>query len=343
MTIQNYTNATFKLRPELSQIVEYRKCPACGSAKYRLLLDLSIEDYLRANSAYDRNWFHGLGVNSEDKFPLVRCKDCGFDYSLTQLKNGWLDLLYNEGFNHELSYKWECQNLRKKIIFNQIFSNILTLSEIVNPTQAPFYRVIDFGSGWGTFLRIIKENGHFGVGCEIDKRMIDYNIQNHLKVGDFNYVESYAPYDIAVCHHVLEHVSAPEDFIFKLSRLLKPGAIVFVSVPNFSKRRIKQEIKRYMSERRVSKELNTWQHLNYFTPSSLIRMLSVHGFTHLPLSTWTKAFKSTLLHLENSRIMFRGILHLVRAACSNTLRQTTSVYNIFLPEKASKIDFEICA
>ena len=93
MIMQNYTNETFKLRPELSFIIEHRKCAACGSAKYRVLLDLSTEDYLKPISANARNQFDGVNVNSEARLPLVRCKDCRFDYSLTQLKNSCLDLL----------------------------------------------------------------------------------------------------------------------------------------------------------------------------------------------------------------------------------------------------------
>jgi SAM-dependent methyltransferase len=43
-------------------------------------------------------------------------------------------------------------------------------------------------------------------------------------------------YDTVVCHQVLEHVRHPSQAVYHMSRVLKPGGTLIVSVPHLSRR-----------------------------------------------------------------------------------------------------------
>ena len=71
-------------------------------------------------------------------------------------------------------------------------------------------------------------------------------------------------FDAITLWAVLEHVSEPRNFLEQAARLLKPGGICFVLVPNWNSlaRRLLKHRYRYI----------LGQHLNYFTPATLRKL-----------------------------------------------------------------------
>jgi SAM-dependent methyltransferase len=74
-------------------------------------------------------------------------------------------------------------------------------------------------------------------------------------------IEPAERFDLVVLAHVLEHVGRPQELLAKLNGYMRPGATLFVEVPNRDDR--------YKS--------NFESHLLFFDPESLGRLLQQNG------------------------------------------------------------------
>lgn len=100
----------------------------------------------------------------------------------------------------------------------------------------PPSRVLDVGCSTGTFVAMLAEAGYQAEGLEIDEFSVGHARASGLKVraGD---LESAAlepnRYDVVVMSHTLEHLPNPCASIGVVSRILAPGGVLLVYVPNF--------------------------------------------------------------------------------------------------------------
>jgi SAM-dependent methyltransferase len=88
-----------------------------------------------------------------------------------------------------------------------------------------------------------------------------------------------ASYDAVILWHVAEHLQTPEVTVRAIARLLRPGGVLLVAVPNFGS-----------PEARIGRagwfHLDVPRHLVHFTPATLTAILDATGFrpvkvTHL--------------------------------------------------------------
>jgi hypothetical protein len=77
---------------------------------------------------------------------------------------------------------------------------------------------------------------------------------------------------------VLEHLLEPRSVLRDLRKLLVPKGLLCVNVPNFNDRRMRTIARQLKKGQRLPQDLNPWEHLNYFSPESLRRMLRDEGF-----------------------------------------------------------------
>ncbi len=136
-------------------------------------------------------------------------------------------------------------------------------------------RLLDIGCGAGYFLAAAREAGFDVRGVEPSSWGIDVarGILN-LPVDQVS-IESveFAPesFDLVNLSHVLEHVSSPLVLLAKVRQWLVSDGIVVITLPNHAS----------YDTRRYGAHWYGWQvpyHLWHFTPSTLTRLLSEHGF-----------------------------------------------------------------
>lgn len=89
---------------------------------------------------------------------------------------------------------------------------------------APAGPVIDVGSGEGVLLDALRRRGREVLGLERQSRRPD--------VRDATLAEVEGEWAAIVFWHALEHLPAPGDSIREAARLLKPGGVVLIAVPN---------------------------------------------------------------------------------------------------------------
>lgn len=91
-------------------------------------------------------------------------------------------------------------------------------------------------------------------------------------------------FDVVVCIEVLEHLFAPLDAVREMARVLRPGGLLIVTVPNVAywRRRVDMVLLGRWNpvgdDRPVSEP---WRdpHIRFFNPGSMRRMIAVPGLS----------------------------------------------------------------
>lgn len=97
--------------------------------------------------------------------------------------------------------------------------------------HGPFDRVLDVGCGGGIYRRFVNTNQYVGIDVEEsghndeDKKVDRFFDGEHIPFGD-------GEFDLVMCTEVLEHALEPEKLTLEMKRVLKPGGVLFLTVPS---------------------------------------------------------------------------------------------------------------
>ncbi len=149
-------------------------------------------------------------------------------------------------------------------------------------------RLFDVGSGKGHLLRAAVSRGWKVTGYEIDPATaVSIGSKTGVEVMHGNFPDlplADGSLDAVTIHHVLEHLKDPVPYIRKVYSILRPGGILFIALPNI--RGLASTVKFFLERAGLRRKntgayYDTGHHLWYFTPSTLDRFLSQHGFRTL--------------------------------------------------------------
>jgi SAM-dependent methyltransferase len=135
-------------------------------------------------------------------------------------------------------------------------------------------KVLDVGCGRGLLLRAFRQNGCDVIGtefsddaCRFAREVLNIPVRVGL-LDELHFPDS--SFDVVVMWHVLEHVSDPRPTLAEVSRILRPGGIFLVAVPDFGS-----------PEARLTRagwfHLDVPRHLSHHTRASLSRALGETG------------------------------------------------------------------
>lgn len=201
----------------LKTAVNYQSCPICTSSKLKLLYRTSAK------------------TNSEkmDTIDKILCKNCGHSFFNKVVTNETLHNYYKSGWNKAIELRTD--EYKVKPNYSE-WSPIHYLKALNLNKEA---RVLDFGCGTGDSLLSLQSEGfenlygvEIGVGrAAIASRYFPDRIVNgdEHKLGEL--VAKVGKFDLIYANHVLEHIAEPKKIILRLSRILKPGGILAISVP----------------------------------------------------------------------------------------------------------------
>jgi SAM-dependent methyltransferase len=153
-----------------------------------------------------------------------------------------------------------------------------------------FGKLLDFGCGWGQYLGAAKAVGWDAIGIEIDPEKIEFArsqglnaVQGELLDGIFDS----ETFDAVIAQQVFEHLYDPVSYIEEIRRVLKPGGVLFVSVPNYG-----SVLARFAGANWDM--VSPVAHVRYFTSGTLKQLLSDHGFEVLS-KRYVRRFENNLL------------------------------------------------
>lgn len=238
------------MNPAMNTEMAAQACDLCGS-KDRVVIGRIGRDFRRLVSVVCRN----CGLMRQEPVPTE-----------AQLRDYYAR-------NYRLSYKGSAEPRQRDLARDQARADerIALLAPILKPGM----RILDVGSGTGTFLLTARKLGYAAQGIEPDARYaarLKQQFDLPVHSGPW-YTAEFAPgsFDLVVVHHVLEHLSAPTDTIRRIHEWTADGGYLYLSVPD-------------MKNPNAS-PLNRFQpaHLYGFSHETLIMLARKAGFELLDL------------------------------------------------------------
>jgi 2-polyprenyl-3-methyl-5-hydroxy-6-metoxy-1,4-benzoquinol methylase len=143
--------------------------------------------------------------------------------------------------------------------------------------------ILDFGCGWGGFLRNIKNYKSLS-GVELRKECIKFIQKNFKKIKISNNINNFKnKFDIITMLHVLEHVPYQIKTLKILKSKLKNKGKIIIEVPHAEDFLILQE------ELKEFKDFTFWsEHLILHTYGSLKTILSKSGFKNIKIQYYQR-------------------------------------------------------
>ena len=205
-----------------------------------------------------------LRSEGHETYSLRRCRRCSFvtlapipdDVALRR----YYDLHY---WNQEAGP----ESRQMDLLFSLRMGHIVRELKSILP---PGSRLLDWGTGDGSLVRLFVENGLDAYGIDSYSRSPDGKRVFRSALEDAPFEADY--FDCITCFHVLEHLADPVGSVKAAFNLLKPGGIMVCEVPNISSGQFRLFGRRWQP-------LEIPFHLNHFNPESLSRLFAerVHG------------------------------------------------------------------
>ncbi len=229
-----------------------------------------------------------------NKFTYVRCNNCGLIFQNPRVKEERILQYYPDTYD---SYQQIHEN-------NQTLLGIILRYGLMKRKKIVLKyhksgRLLDIGCSTGDFLAEISDYGRntqwelFGVeisefAANLAKRKKYLNILNS-SLEKANFPDHY--FDVITLWDVLEHLYDPFNSLLEIYRILKPGGILLIRVPNYDS-----------IDRKIFK--SNWagwdapRHLFIFNKKTIKFYLQKTGFTIIDLNTNIGSYTTFLLSLR---------------------------------------------
>ncbi|RZW05781.1 MAG: class I SAM-dependent methyltransferase [Rhodobacteraceae bacterium] len=266
------------------------------------MFELRDECILCRGSAFDPVWrgrfddpdvsrflrqFHyssDLGCLTRQDFNLVQCANCGMRFHQRILAPDWIDRLYSEWIDSRQIEAFE-KNVADtdvtRAAYEQVrqdIKHLLRLRDTVAArTQGPI-RLLDFGCGDGRFLRLAEMLQFESVGVDFSASRKERAQGTGVRIfPDLGSVSRASPgaFHAITLFETLEHLVHPRETLGALTRLLEPGGVMIVTVPDCRTPIPPTTLTEFHN-------VHPLEHLNCFTPATLTRFVESVGL--VPMS-----------------------------------------------------------
>ena len=162
------------------------------------------------------------GTRDNKNVDVYQCTSCG-----TKFLSVIGDYDYENGFMNQTSQmSMEAIDARVTSCYEDDFRRFNLVGDLCQGK-----RVLDFGCGFGGFLKFVSCKANEVMGVELGKDERNYLKQQGIPcskvIDDVN-----CQYDVITMFHVLEHLSNPVAWLDKISNYLCTGGKLIVEVPN---------------------------------------------------------------------------------------------------------------
>lgn len=274
--------------------IKQKNCKICSNPGINIF-DIKFSHFEIINfftSEYNKKTSNFLKKKIGDKnFILKKCEKCQFIWQENIPKENFLKKIYdqiidpNESFNKsKKNYDLQKKNSLNEIVFFQNFHQKKNLN------------ILDFGAGWGTWLKSIQKICSNIFAIEFSNVRKKHLKKNSIKVINLKKKLTYKNYfHVVRLEQVLEHVANINDIIINLKSMMKKGGVLSIGVPN-GKNEIQNE------KINIKKgPIQPLEHLNCFNNKSLKILFEKNGFKAMSL------FKIIITFLRTKRFDYHSI------------------------------------
>ena len=195
-----------------------------------------------------------------------KCLSCGF---------GWLigekDISYDRQYFKDRFF----DNFEKDALCKLIF---------IKNHVGKDLKILDFGCGLGDFLNLAKKDGFDVVGYDSSSYVKEYVLEKYgIKILSSRLRSNLFrenSFDCIVIFDVLEHLPNFKLVLGYLHRWLNAGGKIVITTPNLESWDARLLGKYWYGFRKIP------EHVNYFSPSSIRKVLSETGFKDISVLSW---------------------------------------------------------
>jgi SAM-dependent methyltransferase len=227
-----------------------------------------------------KEWNGHVGpvIDAKNGFDIIDCEICGYKHATPVPTEQQLEAIYrNEYYTDE------------KPLYIEHFKQDLDWWNIAYSDRYDTFekmlgagrrRLLDIGSGPGYFLLHGQQRGWDVTGIEPSRRAAEHARSLGVEVIEEFLDEALADrlgqFDVVHMSEVLEHIPDPQALLRIAHRLLKPGGVLCVVVPN--------DYSPFQRALRKTSDIDPWwvappHHLNYFDFDSIEQLLRKTDFT----------------------------------------------------------------
>ena len=257
----------------MQETIHYQYCAACGSEAIKPVLD--VKDY----------------TVSQQTFAIWHCDNCTLRFTQDIPGSGAIGKYYQS--DNYISHS----NTGKGFI-NRLYHIVrrFTLTSkkklVEKSARKNTGQLLDIGAGTGAFAAFMQQHGWRVTGLEPDAGARAKARELHgisLLETDALFQLPEGSFDVITMWHVLEHVHALHEYLAQLKKLLKPGGILLIAVPNYtSADAVKYQ--QYWAAYDVPR------HLYHFSPKSMRLLTEKHGMkVKQVLPMWFDSFYVSML------------------------------------------------
>jgi SAM-dependent methyltransferase len=233
-------------------IVESTDCPICGAADARAL-------FVARDRLLDR----------PGEFPIVRCVGCSLVYVRPRPAPAALVTYYPDAY-YPLD---EEASPEARTVAEGLLARVTRWARQHCKSEP---RILDIGCGTGLFLHLAKQAGMRVRGIEPGESAVAYARATYgldVQCGALEDADlSDAAFDVVTMWNVLEHLPDPVAALRQVARVLTPGGLVLVGVPNIQSVEARVFGRRWYS-------LDAPRHLYHFAPETLTAAFAIAGLT----------------------------------------------------------------
>lgn len=250
-----------------------------------------------------------LGL-SEQAFTLLRCVGCGLiylnprptpseihtyypsqyycpHYPLEQLREGkridrvfkrllgWLEKgIMEEFYGYPGTRRYGFGRILRRLALYPEYWHLKFSGRDVIPFRGEG-RILDVGCGPGKLLRVLRERGWDCYGVDFSSVVVEHARNNYglnVELGDLlevTYKDNF--FDVVLFNHSLEHMYNPVGTLKEALRILKPGGLLLIYIPNAGS----------FEARLFGKWWAAWdvpRHLFHFSKKTMSRLIMNAGF-----------------------------------------------------------------
>lgn len=271
------------------------QCNACGSSAHKLL-------------------------DARGEYTIVRCEDCGLVF-INPMP------FFDKSDFHIVSSNCFYTAFQRELVSSKLDrarTEFLLQAAIWNPmlkSHGP-RALVDVGCGPGLFVKAALDTQWLADGCDIDQTLVElgnceFDLDlKHADLPGSHYASD--AFDVVRFKYVMEHLPNPYEILLETKRILKPGGITLVIVPNEAG--LLNQLRLMVGGRRKGKWGTLepkFQHLHAHSPVTLRRMLERAGLEVVLISTTSPMDRTYCLYqyLEQSGVkwaLFSAIFEICR-------------------------------
>ncbi|MFV0420832.1 class I SAM-dependent methyltransferase [Oleidesulfovibrio sp.] len=221
----------------------------------------------------------GPVLEEKGEYQVIDCEACGFAHLLPIPDSGTVEHMYREAYYSTMLPDYIERHTQDQAWWQLVHG--LRLDTMASLLPQNTKRILDIGSGPGIFLLTARNKDWDGTGYEPSRQAWEYSTQTLGLTVQNDFFTEHTPveagtFDAVHMSDVLEHIADPHSLISGIKKVLRPGGVFCVVVPN--------DFNPIQKVLRSEKNFEPWwvsppDHINYFSFDSLQGLLERHGFT----------------------------------------------------------------